>query len=86
MVKNYSQDWKKHEAIAESMIPLVGNLYRDKNVVTTVYGRSIINRSVIDILEAHKFVRQVETSELTVRETFPVLEVLSILDLAALSY
>ena len=82
MVKNYFQDWKEREAIAESMIPLVGSLYRDKNVVTTVYGRSVINRSVIDILKAHKFVRQVKESELTVRETFPVLEVLQKLNLA----
>lgn len=82
MVKNYFQDWKEREAIAESMIPLVGSLYRDKNVVTTVYGRSIINRSVIDILKAHKFVRQVVASELSVRETLPVLEVLNRLNLA----
>ncbi len=64
------------------MIPLIGRLYRDHNVVTSVYGRSIINRSVIDIIKAHKFVRQVLGTGLSVRETYPVLEVLSTLNLS----
>ncbi len=81
MTKEYFKDWKEREAIAESMIPLIGKLYRDHNVVTSVYGRSIINRSVIDIIKAHKFVRQVLGTELSVRETHPVLEILSTLNL-----
>ncbi|WP_263322535.1 glyceraldehyde-3-phosphate dehydrogenase [Endozoicomonas sp. Mp262] len=82
MAKEQFQDWKEREAIAESMIPLIGRLYRDHNVVTSVYGRSIINRSVIDIIKAHKFVRQVLGTGLSVRETYPVLEVLSTLNLS----
>ena len=81
MGKDYFQDWKEREAIAESMIPLIGRLYRENNVVTSVYGRSIINRSVIDLLKSHKYVRQVEGTELSVRETFPVIEILSQLNL-----
>jgi len=69
-------DWKVREETAESMIPLVGGLYRKNNVVLSVYGRPIINRSVIDILKAHRFVRQVEKQELSVTDTYPVLEVL----------
>ncbi|WP_245662961.1 glyceraldehyde-3-phosphate dehydrogenase [Endozoicomonas arenosclerae] len=64
------------------MIPLIGRLYRENNVITSIYGRSIINRSVIDILKSHKYVRQVEGSALCVRETFPVIELLSKLNLA----
>ena len=82
MSKDQFQDWKEREAIAESMIPLVGQLYRNQQVVITLYGRSIINRSVIDILKTHKFVRQVVTSNLSVWETFPVLQILAQLDLA----
>lgn len=82
MVKQHFQSWKEREALAESMIPLIGRLYRDKNVVTSVYGRSIINRSVIDILKAHKFVQQVQDSGLSVRETFPILEALNKMNLA----
>ncbi|WP_228550753.1 glyceraldehyde-3-phosphate dehydrogenase [Endozoicomonas sp. OPT23] len=63
------------------MIPLVGHLYRENNVVTSIYGRSIINRTVVDIIKAHKYVRQVEGTPLCVRETWPILEILSRLEL-----
>jgi glyceraldehyde 3-phosphate dehydrogenase len=67
-------DWKAREAIAEAMVPLVGRLYRDRNIEISIYGRLIVKRSVIDILKAHRFVRQMEAQELSVVDTFPVLE------------
>ena len=70
------QSWINREALAESMIPMIGKLYREHNVVTSVYGRPIINRSVIDIIKAHRFVRQLQVEALDVSETFPVLEAL----------
>lgn len=82
MVKDVFKDWKECEAIAESMIPIIGKLYRDHNVITSVYGRSVINRSVIDIIKAHKFVQKILGDELSVRETYPVLEILSTLNLS----
>ncbi|MCL6269813.1 glyceraldehyde-3-phosphate dehydrogenase [Sansalvadorimonas sp. 2012CJ34-2] len=63
------------------MIPLVGRLYREHHVVTSVYGRPLINRSVIDIIKAHRFVRQVEGTELRVRDSLRVLETLDSLHL-----
>jgi len=74
-------DWKDRETLAEAMIPLIGRLYRKNNVVTSIYGRAIINQSVIDILKSHRFVRQVETNELSVQDTFPIMEALDSLDL-----
>ena len=74
-------DWQEREAMAEAMIPLIGRLYRDHHVVTTIYGYPVINRSVIDIIKAHKFVRQIEHNGLSLRETYPVLAVLAALDL-----
>ena len=62
------------EALAESMIPMVGKLYREKSVVTSIYGRPIINRSVIDILKAHRFVRQLEDQPLNVEDTYAIIE------------
>lgn len=70
------------EAIAESMIPLIGGLYRKNNVVTALYGRPIINRSVIDLLKAHRFVRHMEANELSVHDTFPILKILAELNVA----
>lgn len=81
MVADRFQDWKEREALAESMIPLIGQLYRNHNVVTSVFGRPVINRSVINLLKAHKFVRQIEDNGLSVRETYPVLDILTGLDL-----
>lgn len=74
-------EWKDRETIAEAMIPLIGRLYRRNNIVTSVYGRAIINQSVIGILKAHRFVRQVEVTEMSVRDTFPVLQILDSLNL-----
>ena len=36
-VESYLDDWSEEEEIAESMIPLIGKLYRDYGVVTTIY-------------------------------------------------
>ncbi len=78
---NYFTDWKEREALAEGMIPLVGGLYREKNVKTYLYGQSLHNQSVLKIMQAHRTVRQVEQNELSEFETSPVLKILSELDL-----
>lgn len=67
--------WKNREELAERMIALVGQLYRE-NIVATVYGRSLINRSVIQILKAHRRTRVLDV-ELSVVNTFPILEALA---------
>ncbi|MEB3766368.1 glyceraldehyde-3-phosphate dehydrogenase [Acinetobacter sp. MD2] len=71
--------WKNREEIAEKMIALIGHLYREKNIVTSVYGRALVNRSVIQILKAHRRTRVVDL-ELSVVHTFPLLEALAKLD------
>ena len=71
----------EREAIAESMIPLIGGLYRNKSVVTAIYGRPIINRSVMDLMKAHRFVRHMEQDELSVQDTFPPLTALNGMDI-----
>lgn len=73
--------WKNREEIAEAMIPMIGKLYREKNVSVTVYSRSLANQSVIQILKAHRFVKQIEDAELSVVDTFPILQEVIKLDL-----
>ncbi len=80
--ESYFRDWKGREELAEAMLPLIGRLYRNHGVVTMMYGRPLVNRSTIDILKAHRFARQILENELSVRETYPVLESLCRLDLA----
>lgn len=68
--------WKNREEIAEHMIALIGQLYREKNIVTSVFGRSLVNPSVIQILKAHRRTRVMDV-ELSVVHTFPILEALA---------
>ena len=73
-------DWKEREALAERMIPIIGKLYR-KNIATYIHGEPLYNRSVIELMKAHRFVRQIEQNEMSEFETWPVVEGLSKLDL-----
>jgi len=68
--------WKNREEIAERMISMIGKLYREHDVVATVYGRSLINTSVIQILKEHRRVRMI-AGDLSVVDTMPVLEALA---------
>ena len=74
-------DWKEREALAEAMIPMIGKFYRDNNVEISVYGRNIVNRSVISILKSHRAARMVEKSEVSVHQTYPVVAAMQNLDL-----
>ena len=80
--EKYFKDWNEREAIAESMLPLIGKLYRDHGVIISVYGRSLVHKSVVDILRAHRFARQILDNELWVRDSAPILEAMVALDLA----
>ncbi len=74
-------DWKEREALAEGMIPLIGRLYRRRNVSLYMYGKRMINQSVTDLMKAHRFVRQVEANELSEYETYPFIKAISELPL-----
>ncbi|MEM8564046.1 MAG: glyceraldehyde-3-phosphate dehydrogenase [Pseudomonadota bacterium] len=78
---DYFKNWKEREALAEGMIPIVGRLSREKNVKCYIYGRTLVNRSVLQIMKDHRYVRQVEGNELSEFETYPVFTHLSNLDL-----
>lgn len=78
---DYFADWKQREALAEDMIPAVGRLARERNVKCYIYGKSLVNQSVTDIMKTHRYVRQVERNELSEFETAPVLNAVTTLDL-----
>ncbi|MEZ5539295.1 MAG: glyceraldehyde-3-phosphate dehydrogenase [Pseudomonadales bacterium] len=78
---DYFSDWKQREALAEDMIPLIGKLYREHNVNTYIYGQQLYSRSVIDIMKAHRFVRQIENNELSEFNTFPIVKAIAALNL-----
>jgi glyceraldehyde 3-phosphate dehydrogenase len=74
-------NWKNREEIAESMIPIIGKLHRERDVTVLLHSRSLVNKSVVSILKTHRFARQIAGEELSVTETFPFLQALAALDL-----
>ncbi|MFF4244415.1 glyceraldehyde-3-phosphate dehydrogenase [Streptomyces sp. NPDC001822] len=74
-------NWKTREEIAESMIPIIGKLHRERDVTVLLHSRSLVNKSVVSILKTHRFARQIAGEELSVTETLPFLRALSALDL-----
>ncbi|MGW4736505.1 glyceraldehyde-3-phosphate dehydrogenase [Streptomyces shenzhenensis] len=74
-------NWKNREEIAESMIPLIGKLHRERDVTVLLHSRSLVNKSVVSILKTHRFARQIAGEELSVTETMPFLQALTALDL-----
>ncbi|MET1006652.1 MAG: glyceraldehyde-3-phosphate dehydrogenase [Propionibacteriaceae bacterium] len=74
--------WTDREAAAEIMVALIGRLFRSHGVITSVYGRSLVNQPVRTILKIHRFARQIDGAELPTENTLALLETLSRLDLA----
>ncbi|HEY9565611.1 MAG TPA: glyceraldehyde-3-phosphate dehydrogenase, partial [Nocardioides sp.] len=81
MTSDHFATWKSREALAEAMIPIIGQLYRERDVTILVHSRSLVNKSVISILKTHRAVRQIEGRELGIEDTMPILKALSTLDL-----
>ncbi|MBU2977039.1 glyceraldehyde-3-phosphate dehydrogenase [Alteromonas sp. C1M14] len=74
--------WQERQEYAEMMLPLIGKLYRNHSVEISVYGRSLLGASVIDIVKAHRKVRLHEGIKLRLRESYPILEALTTMSLA----
>ncbi|RJT76512.1 glyceraldehyde-3-phosphate dehydrogenase [Arthrobacter cheniae] len=79
----YLDTWMGREALAEAMIPVIGRLYRENNVVVSIHGRSLTNKSTMHILKAHRFARRISGDELALEETAPLLNILAKLDLGS---
>jgi glyceraldehyde 3-phosphate dehydrogenase len=80
--ESYFNDWREREEAAESMVPLIGKLYRNYGVVTMIYGHSLVHVATIDILKAHRSARKILKDQLCVFESSRILQVLSKLELA----
>lgn len=78
-------DWASREELAEQMIPIIGRLYRNRGVVTSLHGHRIINLSATGLLGVHERVSQLGHDELDPAETLAVLTELETLDPGASS-
>ncbi len=76
--------WMERQEYAELMQPLVGKLYRERSVEISVFGRSLVGASAIDIIKAHRSVRLHKGTKLRLRESYPLLEAISKLSLPQL--
>ncbi|MGY0615357.1 glyceraldehyde-3-phosphate dehydrogenase [Vibrio sp. FJH11] len=74
--EKYLQDWQTSQAIAESISPLIGKLYRQKGIEVVLFGKTLINATTIDILKTHRVARRVTGSPLSLEYTMPIIEAL----------
>ena len=74
-------DWRWREALAELMVPIVGSMFRN-GVRILMYGKSLVNENPLGIMQAHRFIRQIDGNELSESETYPILESLTKLNLS----
>ena len=74
--------WQERQEYAEMMLPIIGKLYRNKSIEISVYGRTLLNASAIDVIKAHRKVRLHEGIKLRLRESYPILEAINSMQLA----
>ncbi|HEY4614532.1 MAG TPA: glyceraldehyde-3-phosphate dehydrogenase, partial [Citricoccus sp.] len=78
-------EWTAQQELAEKMVPLLGTLYRENNVVTSIHGRTLVNRGVIDIIKAHRFARRIDETVLPIEETHALVQGMAGMELGAAS-
>lgn len=49
----HRDEWIAREEAAEALIPLIGGLYRDHGVVTSIHGHRLINLSATGVIAVH---------------------------------
>jgi len=72
--ESYLKNYMRNQTLAEEMIPTVGNLYRERNVIVTVFGRKLMNSNTIEIIKAHRLGRRLVGRELAVEESHELLK------------
>nr|WP_314843062.1 glyceraldehyde-3-phosphate dehydrogenase [uncultured Microbacterium sp.] len=67
-------DWTAREELAERMIPLIGSLRREHDVVTSLHGHRLLGLSATGIVEVHDRVAQLGHQRLPLDDTLAVLQ------------
>lgn len=71
------ESWNAKQEIAERMIPLIGKLYRENDIVMSVHGRTLVGQSAVDIIRAHHFARKIDDQALPLTESMAIIEALT---------
>ncbi|AJE32682.1 MAG: glyceraldehyde-3-phosphate dehydrogenase [Corynebacterium humireducens] len=78
-------NWNEKIALAQEMLPLIGQLHRNNDVVVSIFGRLLVGATDIDIIKAHRYARRVADREMKLDQTLPVLRELVDMDLGTAS-
>lgn len=78
-------DWNSRILLAEQILPLLSRLHREHNVVTSVFGRLLINVTGVDVIKSHRYARLVTDRELPLSSTLPILQELVEMNLGTAS-
>lgn len=62
-------EWNDQISAAEEMIPIIGRMFRNKSVEFTIFGKSLLNKSAIELIKIHRYARHLTDSELPLLET-----------------
>jgi glyceraldehyde 3-phosphate dehydrogenase len=73
--------WSQQQRNAEAMVPIIGELYREHGIIITIFGNSLVNKSPLQIIEAHRVARQNIDDEISAIEIYPILAAMAELDL-----
>jgi len=79
---DYLSDWQRRHQHAEDLVPIVGRLYRERGVILTIFGHSLVNKSPLEIVETHRVARALIGMPLTLDQTHPIVCAISELNLA----
>ena len=78
-------DWNEKIALAQEMLPLIGQLHRNNDVVVSIFGRLLVGATDIDIIKAHRYARRVADRDMKLSQTIPVLRELVDMNLGTAS-
>lgn len=79
------ENWNERVKAAQEMIPLIYQLHRNNNVVTSIFGRLLVGVTDIDIIKSHRYARRLINRDLGTAETLPILRELVNMNLGTAS-
>lgn len=75
-------DWQTSQTHAETISPLLGQLYREKGVEVILFGKTLVNADTIDIIKTHKTARRHRGEALKLEQTLPIVQCLQAMPLS----
>jgi glyceraldehyde 3-phosphate dehydrogenase len=80
--EKHQKQWQENQTTAETISPILGRLYRDKGVEVLLFGKTLVNASIIDIIKTHRLSRHYTDLSIHLNQTAPIIETLASLNLS----